>query len=97
VAKVSFLSDAEDEYQQALAWYQERSLRAAAGFEAAVDVALRRIADAPEMGALCDDRHRFCILRKYPFSIIYRIEAGDILVVAVAHSRRSPFYWHSRD
>jgi plasmid stabilization system protein ParE len=91
-----FLPAAEADYRQALAWYQARSPRAAAGFEAAVEDALRRIAGVPEQWPLCDDRHRFYVLRRYPYSIIYRIESGDILVIAVAHSSRSATYWQRR-
>ena len=96
MANIYYLPAAESDYRQALAWYQGRSTRAAAGFETAVDVALKRIADDPEFWPLCDDRHRFYILRRYPFSIIYRIENGDILVVAVAHASRRENYWHGR-
>jgi plasmid stabilization system protein ParE len=77
-------------------WYEERSLQAAAGFEAAIDVALRRIAGSPRTWALCDDRHRLYTLRKYPYSIVYRQEGDDIVIVAVAHSSRSP-YWQQRE
>jgi plasmid stabilization system protein ParE len=97
MAKVSFLPAAEQDYQEALDWYQTRSVRAAAGFEAAMEVALQRIADAPESPPLCDDRHRFYVLRRYPYSVIYRVESEDVLVVAVAHARRSPAFWQSRD
>jgi plasmid stabilization system protein ParE len=90
------LPAADADYQEALVWYQARSPQAAAGFEAAVEVALRVIGEAPERWTRCDDRHRFYILRRYPFSIIYRIEAGDVLVVAVAHSSRSASYWRDR-
>jgi plasmid stabilization system protein ParE len=95
-ANVTFLPAAEQDYQEALAWYQARSVQAAAGFEAAVEVALQRIADAPESSPLGDDRHRFYVLRRYPYSVIYRVEPGGVLVVAVAHARRSPSYWHGR-
>jgi plasmid stabilization system protein ParE len=97
VANITLLPAAQADYQQALNWYQGRSQRAAAGFEAAVDVALKRIASAPEQWAWCDDRHRFYILRRYPYSIIYRLEGEDVLVVAIAHSSRSASYWQGRD
>jgi plasmid stabilization system protein ParE len=96
VANIDFLPAAEADYKQALAWYRERSARAAAGFEAALDVALNRIAEAPEQWELCDDRHHLYILRRYPYSVIYRIEGDDVLVVAVAHSSRDESYWHRR-
>jgi len=34
--------------------------------------------------------------RRDPFSIIYRVESGRILIVAVAHGHRRPGYWKSR-
>jgi plasmid stabilization system protein ParE len=52
MANISFLPAAEQDYQEALAWYQARSPQAAAGFEAAMEVALQRIGDSPEM-SLC--------------------------------------------
>jgi plasmid stabilization system protein ParE len=95
MANISFLPAAEEDYQEALAWYEGRSARAAAGFEAAVEVALQRISDNPEASPLCDERHRFYVLRKYPYSVIYRLVGQDVLVVAVAHIRRAP-YWQER-
>jgi len=96
MANVRFLPAADQDYRDALAWYQARSARAAAGFEAAVEVALQRIADNPELWPSCDEQHRFYVLRRYPYSIIYRHDGGEIVVVAVAHSRRSPSYWQGR-
>jgi plasmid stabilization system protein ParE len=71
MANVSFLPAAEQDYQETLAWYQARSTQAAAGFEAAIEVALQRICDSPEMSPQCNARHRFYVLRRYPFSIIF--------------------------
>jgi plasmid stabilization system protein ParE len=62
-----------------------------------MDVAFQRIADSPALSPLCDDRHRFYTLRRYPYIVVYRVEAsGDVIVVAVAHARRSASYWQSR-
>jgi plasmid stabilization system protein ParE len=76
MADVSIHSDAEAEYEAALAWYLARSARAAAGFEEAFEQALGSIAASPELYPLCDDRHRFCVPRWYPYSIIFRVD-GD--------------------
>lgn len=96
MANVSFLPTAAQDFQEALDWYQTRSAQAAAGFEAAMEVALQRIGEFPEMSPLCDERHRFYVLRRYPYSVIYRMESEGVLIVAVAHARRSPTYWHGR-
>jgi plasmid stabilization system protein ParE len=65
MASVSFLPAAEQDYQEALAWYQARSVQAAAGFEAAMEVALQRLCASPELSPMCDERHRFYVLRRY--------------------------------
>lgn len=88
---------AEEEYTDSLKLYAEQSVRAAEGFEAEFDRALISIAAHPDRYPLCDDRHRFFLLRRYPFRIIYRPAADDRwLVVAVAHASRRPNYWRNR-
>jgi plasmid stabilization system protein ParE len=82
VAEVNFLPAAQSDYDEALAWYLERSARAAAGFESAVTHGVHRIADDPETYPLIDKRHRRCLLKRYPFSLVYRIEISGVLVVA---------------
>jgi plasmid stabilization system protein ParE len=96
VAEILFLPAADAEYRQAFTYYQERSARAAAGFEAAFEVALRAIGDVPARWTSCDVRHRFYTLRRYPYSIVYRVEPEEVLVVAVAHSSRAEYYWRGR-
>lgn len=96
MAEVYFLPAADVDYQEAVAWYEGRSAQAAAGFEAAVEVALRAIGEAPERWTSCDERHRFYTLRRYPYSIYYRIETEGVLIVAVAHTSRSESYWQDR-
>jgi plasmid stabilization system protein ParE len=90
MADVTIHAAAEAAYEAALAWYMARSAQAAAGFEAAFERALELIAANPQSYPLCDDRHRFCILRRYPYSVIYRVDGVQVRVVAVAHSRRLP-------
>jgi plasmid stabilization system protein ParE len=95
VTPVEFLPAAKEDYQAALAWYEERSPRAAARFEAEVAAGIERIMNNPLMYALIDDRHRQCILSRFPYSLVYRIEPAFMLVIAVAHSRRAA-YWRDR-
>jgi len=46
---------------------------------------------------LCDDRHRFYLLKQYPFQVIYRQAPEEqLLIAAVAHTSRRPGYWSER-
>jgi plasmid stabilization system protein ParE len=70
VADILFHPEAQAEYDAALAWYQARSLRAAARFEAEVERVLGSIGGNPDLYSSCDDEHRFAVLRRYPYSVV---------------------------
>lgn len=36
------------------------------------------------------------VLKKWPYSIIYSVDARSVFVVAVAHDKRKPGYWLAR-
>lgn len=96
MANVIICSAAEVDYAESLKWYAERSIEAANDFDAEFDRAITQIAGAPERFPMCDSRHRYFLLRRFPFRIIYRSVASDVLVIAVAHGSRSPNYWANR-
>lgn len=97
MAEASIHPDAEAEYEAALGWYLQRSIRAADRFESAFDRAVQAISDSPKRYPRVDALHRYCLLRRYPYSVIYRDDGDFVRVVAVAHSKRLPFYWRGRD
>lgn len=94
--RVSFHPRARDEVEEAQAWYEERSLLAAAGFVYEISVAVRRIGEAPHRYPVALHGTRRLLLERFPFSIHYRIHEDDIVVVAVAHQKRRPGYWAGR-
>jgi plasmid stabilization system protein ParE len=88
---------AEEDYVESLRWYAERSKHAAQGFEAEFGEALEAIVENPERYPTCDARHRFYLMKRYPFQVIYRKATDDdLLIVAVAHASRRPGFWSKR-
>ena len=96
MADVSFHPEAQAEYQSALAWYQARSLQAAARSEAEVENVLGLIGANPDLCPKYDDEHRFAVLKRFPYSVVYQVQPTGIIVIAVAHSSRAPGYWQGR-
>jgi len=96
VDEVRFHPEAQAEYQAALAWYQTRNARASVRFEAELDRVIEGIIANPAMFPAYDDEHRFSMLRRFPFSVVYLAQPGQIEIVAVAHTRRSAGYWRRR-
>jgi plasmid stabilization system protein ParE len=93
---VAYLPGARRDFDDSLDWYAERSSVAAERFSHSVDESLAKINASPEQFEIVDQRHRACMLKRFPFRIIYRIEPTRILVVALAHAKRRPGYWKSR-
>lgn len=94
--EIEYLEQAVVEAAAAAAWYAERSLTAAAEFESELDAAELAIKDLPHAWPPYGHGTRRYLLRRYPFGVVYRVEALRILIVAVAHGRRRPGYWHAR-
>ena len=93
---VEFHPEAITEAGAAAEWYRQRSQDAANRFLEELDRAIERIADAPSRWPAFRHGTRRFLLRRFPFSVVYR-EAGEtVQVIAVAHGRRKPGYWKGR-
>ena len=93
---VTFHPDAESEYLTALEWYRERSLTAALDFEAEVSRAIARIDEAPDRWPVYFAVCRRYILHQFPFSVVYRVVASRVIVLATTHGHKRPGYWRKR-
>ena len=84
MAELVVCSAVESDYAEALCWYTERSVHAADRFEAEFDHVLETIASDPERFPLCDDRHRYYLMHRFPYQVTYRRHEDQIVVIAIA-------------
>jgi plasmid stabilization system protein ParE len=95
-SRLGFHPEAVAEARGAARWYRERNPQTAAAFLDELEKALTCIAESPERWLVVEgSRHRF-VLCRFPFSIVYRVQAGHIEILAVAHGRRFPGDWRER-
>ena len=94
--KVRLTDDAIDEAHAAFAWYRERNPQAADSLLRELDRAVESIAASPDAWPPYLDGTRRRLLRRFPFSLVYRVRADHVEVIAVAHQRRRPGYWMAR-
>lgn len=94
--RVVFLDPAEEEMLEAAAYYEDRASGLGDHFITEVQHAVQRIIENPESSRLLKGNVRRRLLRRFPFGILYRIEADKIIIVAVMHLRRRPGYWADR-
>lgn len=95
-AGVRFLLEARDEAWAAEAWYRYRSPAAADRFVRELRRAIVLIAESPTRWPALRRNARRYVLRRFPFSVVYRVEDSGVCIVAVAHAHRRAGYWRSR-
>ena len=92
-----FLSVAEEEMSEAAQFYEAASPGFGEKFLGDVQHTVDRLRTHPEVGVNVAAGLRRALLHRFPFNLIYSVESDGILIVSVAHHRRRPGYWRSRN
>lgn len=94
----SFRPAARRELLEAGQWYLADGGKAVAEqFEGAVERALRLLQFMPKLGRPSYPGVRTWALKRFPYTLVYRVEGELITVIAVAHQSREPGYWRDRE
>ena len=94
--KIEFLEAAQVELGQAFEWYETQQKNLGVQFLNEFDAAIRRIATYPESYILIEKDVRRCLIKRFPYGVLYGLDADKIIVIAVAHLHRKPDYWVDR-
>jgi len=94
--QVIFTPAARAELLEAQDWYESQQRGLGVRFRAQLEAAVIRITDNPyQFPAVCQDVHR-ARLRKFPYSLFFRIESSVLVVIACFHGSRDPQRWQQR-
>lgn len=94
--KISFLDAAQSEFDDAIDYYDQRSLGLGFEFAEEVEQALERIEHYPEAWSPLSSRVRRCLVNRFPYSVIYEIRPEIIIIVAIQHHHQEPESWRAR-
>ena len=61
-----------------------------------LNAAIKIISAYPDSYMLIDSTIRRCLIKRFPYSILYGINVDMIVIIAVAHLHRKPNYWQGR-
>jgi len=96
VKRARFIAAARLEFFAEVIYYSEAQPGLGARFTAAVEEAAARALAFPLSGSPSRSNTRRVMVKGFPFSLVYRMEPDGIVVFAVAHHARRPYYWQSR-
>jgi plasmid stabilization system protein ParE len=94
--KVVFLAPAQNELDDAVAWYNRQAAGLGRELLDELDRAVRRALTFPESYPEIEPGIRRCRLGRFPYGVIYGLDGDTLVVVAVAHLHRRPRYWIDR-
>lgn len=93
---IRFTPEADIELAEARQWYANQRTDLDFEFMTMIDDALSRIVNNPDSYPIVYRTLRRAVVRRFPFAVFYDVEADEIQIVAVFHSRRDPERWKSR-
>jgi plasmid stabilization system protein ParE len=92
----SFHPEAKDEFNEAIEYYENCSPGLGYDFSIEVFTTIENIVNYPTVWPIMEEDLRRCLLKRFPYGIIYSIEQDEIFILAVMHLRRHPDYWKNR-
>ena len=94
--KIEFLEAAQAELDDAFEWYEAQQKNLGVQFINEFEAAIKRISTYPESFVLIGNEVRRCLIKRFPYGILYGIDADTIVIISVAHLHRKPSYWLGR-
>jgi len=91
-----FHPQADDEFDQAVRYYENCQLGLGLEFAEEVYVAVARISEYPEAWSPMSKNTRRCLVNRFPFGVIFQIKNDILRIIAVANLHRRPGYWKDR-
>ncbi|MPZ45410.1 MAG: type II toxin-antitoxin system RelE/ParE family toxin [Betaproteobacteria bacterium] len=93
---VLFRAAAEADVSEAYVWYERQRPGLGAEFRDELRATLERIAEGPQVFQVVHRDTRRAPMRRFPYSVFYRVYPESIIVIACMRGRRSPTRWQSR-
>ncbi len=94
--KFRFLEPAQAEFLEGIAHYTTLQAGLGVRFQEAVSLAVRQAVEQPDHGAPRSKNTRRRLVKGFPFSVIYRANPTEVVIVAIAHQRKRADYWAKR-
>jgi plasmid stabilization system protein ParE len=94
--KIEFLPEADEEFLEAARYYESEAAGVGLAFVAEVHKAVSEMEKFPFAAPDVRVGVRKKVLRHFAYNIFYAVDADTLVIVAVAHQRKRPNYWHGR-
>lgn len=92
----SFHPEAGSELEETSLFYESRMPGLGKLFAAEVERTILLIREFPDVGSVVGLLRYRVVIARFPYALVYQRDPHSITILAVAHQRRYPGYWHKR-
>jgi plasmid stabilization system protein ParE len=96
VRTLRFILPAELEMIEAARFYEEQAWNLGRDFLRTVEYVIHDLRDRPFLWPVVRANVRKRTTPRFPYAVLYRVDAQEIIIVAVMHMHRNPNYWLGR-
>lgn len=93
---VEFHPEAVAELSTAIGYYEECLPALGVDFRKNIETVVGKIQSSPLRWRSYSKRTRRALIPRFPYLVIFLERADQILIIAIAHGKRRPGYWHGR-
>ncbi|MGZ5436807.1 MAG: type II toxin-antitoxin system RelE/ParE family toxin [Pyrinomonadaceae bacterium] len=86
---------AEREIEAAANYYEKQEDRLGLRFVLELQRAINFILQFPNAWPPISKRARRCVLRRFPYNVIYSVQQDIVIIVTVVHQHRDPEKWQT--
>ena len=94
--KLGIRKEAEQDIDHAFAWYRVNAPHVANHFLDALDAMFALILERPALFPVAHRDLRRAVMRRFPYSVYYRVDDASVTVFAVLHQHRADRIWRKR-
>ncbi len=94
--RLTYHPEAEAELVAAAEFYESRSPTLGEEFLREFDVAISEVQKNPTLWTVVEGDVRCHTIRRFPFSIYYRVLEDELRILVIHHHNRHPEYWRHR-
>ena len=94
--KARLTLEAEQDVEEAVAWYDRKSAFLGDDFIRCVNRRIQSVEQYPKMYPIVFRKMRRALVETFPYQVIYEIDPDEIVVYAVYHCARDPEGWKRR-
>ena len=94
--KSAFHPEAQRELLEAIDYYNDAEPGLGLQFFAEIQSAIELVEVFPDLWMEVESGIRRCLVRRFPYAILYSREGDEIFIYAIMHTRRHPDYWKDR-